>query len=70
MAVTKVRQIWVSVPAPPLPSWVMLSPSLAICKMGITMAPPTWGFVALNEIMYKKLLAHHLEVVSTQCSFT
>lgn len=44
VAGTMVRQIWVSVQAPPLPRWVMLSLGLPICKMGITMAPPTGSY--------------------------
>lgn len=48
VASTTVRQIWVSVQAPPLPRWVMLSLGLPICKMGVTVAPPTWSYCS-NE---------------------
>ena len=62
---TKVRQIWVSVPAPPLPSCMMMSLSLPVCKMVITMARHTHThtrgvIIALNEIKHKKLLSEHL----------
>ena len=37
---TKVQQIWVSIPAPPLPSWMVLSLSLPVCEVGTSFTNP------------------------------